>query len=177
MREILFKAKRESNRKWVEGYYYKENFLTGKSVQHFIRGKDDTDYVVCGETVSQYTGFQDRSDNPIFENDILSVETTSDNGVEKREYIVYFGKSGQWYTVSNDADRDNVLLSTLLHKRAIFLKVTGNTFDEAEKMAHEWLMKAIEAVKAGETERLEKDGVIVYKPKADVSVRIDIKNK
>ena len=40
-----------------------------------------------------------------------------------------------------------------------------------------WLMKAIEAVKAGETERLEKDGVIVYKPKADVSVRIDIKNK
>lgn len=25
MREILFKAKRESNRKWVEGYYYKEN--------------------------------------------------------------------------------------------------------------------------------------------------------
>lgn len=62
MREILFKAKRESNRKWVEGYYYKENFLTGKSVQHFIRGKDDTDYVVCGETVSQYTGFQDRSD-------------------------------------------------------------------------------------------------------------------
>lgn len=60
MREILFKAKRESNRKWVEGYYYKENFLTGKSVQHFIRGKDDTDYVVCGETVSQYTGFQDR---------------------------------------------------------------------------------------------------------------------
>lgn len=63
MREILFKAKRESNRKWVEGYYYKENFLTGKSVQHFIRGKDDTDYVVCGETVSQYTGFQDRSDN------------------------------------------------------------------------------------------------------------------
>lgn len=40
-----------------------------------------------------------------------------------------------------------------------------------------WLMKAIEAVKAGETERLEKDGVIVYKPKADVNVRIDIKNK
>ena len=66
MREILFKAKRESNRKWVEGYYYKENFLTGKSVQHFIRGKDDTDYVVCGETVSQYTGFQDRSDNTFF---------------------------------------------------------------------------------------------------------------
>lgn len=37
--------------------------------------------------------------------------------------------------------------------------------------------KAIEAVKAGEAECLEKDGVIVYKPKADVNVRIDIKNK
>ena len=142
MREILFKAKRESNRKWVEGYYYKENFLTGKSVQHFIRGKDDTDYVVCGETVSQYTGFQGRSDNPIFENDILSVATTSDNGVEKREYIVYFGKSGQWYTVSKDADEKNIRLNTLLHKRAIFLKVTGNTFDEAEKMAHEFFGQA-----------------------------------
>lgn len=61
MREILFKAKRESNRKWVEGYYYKENFLTGKSVQHFIRGKDDTDYVVCGETVSQYVSYMYRN--------------------------------------------------------------------------------------------------------------------
>lgn len=30
MREILFKAKRESNRKWVEGYYYKENFFNRK---------------------------------------------------------------------------------------------------------------------------------------------------
>lgn len=70
----------------------------------------------------------------------MSTTSDSDNGVEKREYIVYFGKSGQWYTVSNDADRDNVLLSTLLHKRAISLKVTGNTFDEAEKMAHEWLI-------------------------------------
>ena len=40
-----------------------------------------------------------------------------------------------------------------------------------------WLMKAIKAVKAGEAECLEKDGVIVYKPKADVNVRIDIKNK
>lgn len=40
-----------------------------------------------------------------------------------------------------------------------------------------WIMKAIEAVKAGEAECLEKDGVIVYKPKADVNVRIDIKNK
>lgn len=40
-----------------------------------------------------------------------------------------------------------------------------------------WLMKAIEAVKAGEAECLEKDGVIVYKPKTDVNVRIDIKNK
>lgn len=27
MREILFKAKRESNRKWVEGYYYNKHKL------------------------------------------------------------------------------------------------------------------------------------------------------
>lgn len=136
MREILFKAKQTNNAQWVEGYFFKD----GEKNCYIQQGDTGLYYLVNPVTVCEFTGFYDTSVRRIFENDILSVATTSDNGVEKREYIVYFGKSGQWYTVSNDADRDNVLLSTLLHKQAIFLKVTGNTFDEAEKMAHEWLM-------------------------------------
>lgn len=38
-----------------------------------------------------------------------------------------------------------------------------------------WLMKAIEAVREGRENRLSKDGVSVYKPNADVDVRIDIR--
>ena len=77
MREILFKAKRKDNGKWVEGYYYKmwEN--------HYIlwgMNNDKPDMIeIDPETLCQYTGATDRHDNKIWEHDV--VEYTDEKGI------------------------------------------------------------------------------------------------
>ena len=76
MREILFKAKRKDNGKWIEGHYTEcrgETFIgidTSSMFEIFcppvIRW-----FKVSSETICQFTGLYDRYGNKIWENDIL----------------------------------------------------------------------------------------------------------
>lgn len=73
MREILFKGQRVVNKKWVEGYLFKQfNASTGKDDCYIRSG--DTDYLVIPETVGQSTGLIDKNNRKMFENDIVKLE-------------------------------------------------------------------------------------------------------
>nr|DAR21138.1 MAG TPA: YopX protein [Caudoviricetes sp.] len=75
MREILFKAKRKDNGKWIEGYYQKRYDLLGNE-EHLIFHADSYkvwEYAeVDPETLCQFTGLTDKSNKRIWENDIVN---------------------------------------------------------------------------------------------------------
>lgn len=72
MREILFRGKRTSNGKWVEGFYFMQRNPAGEEEQ-YIR-VHETDFNVLQETVGQFSGLTDRDGRKIFEGDIILYE-------------------------------------------------------------------------------------------------------
>lgn len=90
MREILFKAKRIDNGKWIEGYYQKRYDLLDNEEHLIFRADSHTvwEYVeVDPETLCQFTGLCDKNGNKIWENDIF--QYTDEAMVTQKDLIEY----------------------------------------------------------------------------------------
>lgn len=139
MIEILFKAKRKDNGKWVEGYYQKRYDLLGNE-EHLIFHADSYtvwEYAeIDPETLCRFTGRCDRYGNKIWEHDIL--KTWSDEYAQ-----VKFGLYSTGFT-SDDCNQgfyvDFPEDSIYRHELGYWCKesyVIGNIFDNKELLQEE----------------------------------------
>ena len=126
-REILFKAKRKDNGKWVEGDAIHEPI--GMSIRHEKNGMS-VRVPVDPDTICQFTGLTDKNGKRIWENDIVRDKTGD-------IFRIYWSEQHLNYSAKCVKSTFSVFinqkwdLGTLL-KSQIDVEVCGNIFDSAD---------------------------------------------
>lgn len=140
MREILFKAKREDNGKWVEGNYVKKYDLSGK--RHLILYVDNYVRWKCvgidPKTLCQFTGLYDKNDKRIWEN---AIANTDSNVCVQIKFGKYSDRFATWkyhqgfYMAFSDKGRDFYRKELgYWHNK---IEIVGNIFDNPELVKEE----------------------------------------
>ena len=123
MREILFKAKRKDNGKWVEGDAIHEPI--GMSIRHEKNGMS-VRVPVDPDTLCQYTGLTDKNGQKIWENDIC--EMVYDGKIHI--YVVVWDKTELDFKGTNGKENYGRNFEYLGCCEEIV--VIGNIFDNAD---------------------------------------------
>ena len=85
MRQIIFRGKRKDNGEWVYGWYA-PLVCNDKTVIPNIKDYNGSDWEVDPETVGQFTGRYDKSNNKIFGGDIVKCLSLEYGYVNKEVY-------------------------------------------------------------------------------------------
>ena len=133
MREILFRAKRKDNGEWTEGYVFElqpGQYMICDRIQYdrpstlpvweFFRY---CSHEIDPETLCQYTGLTDKNGNRIWENNIVRIKNSMDEGIGNIEFY-----GGMWYV---DGEPSNSLYDIVEYDDGE-LEVIGNIFDTPE---------------------------------------------
>ena len=135
MREILFRAKRIDNGEWVEGDLIQDRDLETAYISgwdyYTTEGGLEREPFECEiklETICQFTGLKDKNGNRIWENDIVRIENSMDEGIGNIEFY-----DGMWYV---DGKPNNSLYDIVEYDEAD-VEVIGNIFDNTEPMKGE----------------------------------------
>lgn len=130
MREILFRAKRIDYDKfpkeewWIEGNAFVHD--DGRTVDISTgTEKFSINKRVIPETLCQYTGLTDKNGKRIWENDIVRIENSMDEGIGNIEFY-----GGMWYV---EGKPSNGMYDILEYDDAD-VEVIGNIFDNPELM-------------------------------------------
>lgn len=118
MREILFRAKRFGDKKWVYGDLLK--YQDGNMIIHYYNCGMRQAADVIPKTVCQYTGLTDKNGRKIFEGDILSHDGVGNIKVQFKnsEFLVH--------GITHN------MFSTLLSSVYRGCEIIGNIFDNPE---------------------------------------------
>lgn len=137
MREILFKAKRIDNGKWIEGYYQKRYDLLDNE-EHLIFHADSHtvwEYAeVDSETLCQFTGLCDKNGNKIWENDIF--QYTDETMVAQRDLIEYNETHASFVRLHN-TEKLGLQYLWIDEATCNHGEVIGNIFDNKELLQEE----------------------------------------
>ena len=138
MREILFKAKRIDNGKWIEGYYVYDN-VKNKAIicatRLLYEWLPKVMWIeVDPNTIRQFTGLADKNGKKICENDIVLVTNKNycSGKIESSIGNIFF-TFGTWYIGGKTQDR----LYSINNDTIFQIEVVGNIFDNPELLQEE----------------------------------------
>lgn len=140
MREILFKAKRIDNGKWVKGCYVECNGKTFIGINIFICG-DIFEifrtpvirwFEVNPKTLCQFTGLCDKNGNKIWENDILMAHLDESYPEDAAYETVEWNVAGWVGHETGSTDGEYLDKFDLEH-----YEVVGNIFDNKKLLQEE----------------------------------------
>ena len=126
-REILFKAKRVDNGRWVVGGYFSEPYTDKKYIVRWI-GLGFHEFIeVVPDTLCQYTGLADKNGKKIWENDILKAHLDADYPEDTTYTRILWNETGFYSNENHSRD-----IETLGKWDAEHFEVCGNIFDNPE---------------------------------------------
>ena len=134
MREILFKAKRIDNGKWVEGCLVIDHSRLNLFEYRMQPVESGVLYAppINPETLCQFTGLCDKNGKKIWENDILMAHLDESYPEDTTYETVEWGIAGWVGHEAGSTDREYLDEFDLKH-----FEVVGNIFDNKELLQEE----------------------------------------